>query len=128
MLSVALADSQYLYDENGNRIQKKQLGGDTLYHFELLNQLVKAEYPSYREELFYDKTGNRTRRVADGVEELYRYDMGNRLVSLTRGGVTTPFQYDNAGNLLKDDHAVLVHMHIKNLTNYSNHVVAIANM
>jgi len=86
MLSVALADSQYLYDENGNRIQKKQLGGDTLYHFELLNQLVKAEYPSYREELFYDKTGNRTRRVADGVEELYRYDMRNRLVSLTRAG------------------------------------------
>ena len=59
-------DNQYLYDGNGNRTHKKQLGGETLYHYDPLNQLKKVEYPSYTEELFYDKAGNRTRRISQG--------------------------------------------------------------
>ena len=51
-----------------------QSRGDTLYHYDPLNQLKKVEYPGYTEELFYDKAGNRTRRMAQGVEELYQYD------------------------------------------------------
>ena len=100
-----LAENQYLYDGNGNRTLKRQLGGDTLYHYDPLNQLKKVEYPSYTEELFYDKAGNRTRRIASGVEELYQYDPRNRLTAYTKGGVTTMFQYDHAGNLLADDKA-----------------------
>lgn len=100
-----LAENQYLYDGNGNRTLKRQLGGDTLYHYDPLNQLKKVEYPSYTEELFYDKAGNRTRRIARGVEELYQYDPRNRLTAYTKGGVTTMFQYDHAGNLLADDKA-----------------------
>ena len=100
-----LAENQYLYDGNGNRTLKRQLGGDTLYHYDPLNQLKKVEYPSYTEELFYDKAGNRTRRIASGVEELYQYDPRNRLTAFTKGGVTTMFQYDHAGNLLADDKA-----------------------
>lgn len=100
-----LAENQYLYDGNGNRTLKRQLGGDTLYHYDPLNQLKKVEYPSYTEELFYDKAGNRTRRIAGGVEELYQYDPRNRLTAYTKGGVTTMFQYDHAGNLLADDKA-----------------------
>ena len=100
-----LAENQYLYDSNGNRTLKRQLGGDTLYHYDPLNQLKKVEYPSYTEELFYDKAGNRTRRIASGVEELYQYDPRNRLTAFTKGGVTTMFQYDHAGNLLADDKA-----------------------
>jgi RHS repeat-associated protein len=100
-----LAENQYLYDGNGNRTRKRQLGGDTLYHYDALNQLKKVEYPSYTEELFYDKAGNRIRRLAHGVEELYQYDLRNRLTAYTKGGVTTTFQYDRAGNLLADDHA-----------------------
>ena len=100
-----LAENQYLYDGNGNRTRKRQLGGDTLYHYDALNQLKKVEYPSYTEELFYDKAGNRICRLAHGVEELYQYDPRNRLTAYTKGGVTTTFQYDRAGNLLADDHA-----------------------
>ena len=98
-------DNQYLYDGNGNRTHKKQLGGETLYHYDPLNQLKKVEYPGYTEELFYDKAGNRTRRISQGVEELYQYDPRNRLTAYTQNGVTTMFQYDNAGNLLVDDKA-----------------------
>lgn len=100
-----LAENQYLYDGNGNRTLKRQLGGDTLYQYDPLNQLKKVEYPSYTEELFYDKAGNRTRRIASGMEELYQYDPRNRLTAYTKGGVTTMFQYDHAGNLLADDKA-----------------------
>ena len=100
-----LVDNQYLYDGNGNRTHKKQLGGETLYHYDPLNQVKKVEYPGYTEELFYDKAGNRTRRIAHGVEELYQYDPRNRLTAYTKNGVTTPFRYDNAGNLLVDDKA-----------------------
>ena len=100
-----LADNQYLYDGNGNRTWKKQLGGETLYHYDPLNQVKKVDYPGYTEELFYDKAGNRTKRIARGVEELYQYDPRNRLTAYTKNGVTTPFRYDNAGNLLVDDKA-----------------------
>ena len=100
-----LARNSYTYDGNGNRTLKRQLGGETLYHYDPLNQLNKVEYPSYTEELFYDKAGNRTRRLVAGEEELYRYDPRNRLMAYTKNGVTTMFQYDNAGNLLVDDKA-----------------------
>ena len=103
---AVLADNLYQYDGNGNRTLKRQLGGDTLYHYDPLNQLKKVEYPTCTEELFYDRAGNRIRRIASGVEELYRYDPRNRLTAYTRGNVTTPFQYDEAGNLLADDKAV----------------------
>ena len=71
-----------LYDGNGNRTRKQQLGGETLYHYDPLNQLQKVQYPGYTEELFYDKAGNRTKRIAQGVEELYQYDPRNRLNGL----------------------------------------------
>ena len=100
-----LARNSYTYDGNGNRTLKRQLGGETLYHYDPLNQLNKVEYPSYTEELFYDRAGNRTRRLVAGEEELYRYDPRNRLMAYTKNSVTTMFQYDNAGNLLVDDKA-----------------------
>lgn len=101
-----LVENYYSYDGNGNRLSKQQLGGDTKYTFDALNQLTKVQYPSLTEELFYDKSGNRIRREVDGVEELYHYDPRNRLTQLNRSGVVTPFRYDNAGNLLADDKAL----------------------
>ena len=79
--------------------------GETLYHYDPLNQLQKVQYPGYTEELFYDKAGNRTKRIAQGVEELYQYDPRNRLTAYTKNGATTLFRYDHAGNLLSDDKA-----------------------
>lgn len=103
---AVLADNLYQYDGNGNRTLKRQLGGDTLYRYDPLNQLKKVEYPTCTEELFYDRAGNRIRRIAGGVEELYQYDPRNRLTNYTKGNITTPFQYDEAGNLLADDKAL----------------------
>ena len=67
--------------------------------------LVKAEYPTYGEELFYDRAGNRTRRRSAGVEEVYAYDAGNHLLSYMKEGIKTVYEYDKAGNILKDDKA-----------------------
>ncbi len=101
-----LVDNHYRYDNNGNRIEKRQLGGETtLYGYDALNQLTKVQYPSHTEELHYDSAGNRTRRVSNGMEELYAYDPRNRLTEYTKGGQTTTFTYDSAGNLLSDDKA-----------------------
>ena len=100
-----LADNHYTYDGNGNRLEKQQLSGTTRYAYDALNQLVKAEYPTYGEELSYDRAGNRTRRRSAGVEEAYAYDAGNHLTKLTRNGEDISFQYDRAGNLVKDDKA-----------------------
>ena len=100
-----LADNHYTYDGNGNRLEKQQLSGTTRYAYDALNQLVKAEYPTYGEELFYDRAGNRTRRRTAGVEEAYAYDAGNHLLSHTKDGIKTVYEYDKAGNLLKDDKA-----------------------
>ena len=100
-----LADNHYTYDGNGNRLEKQQLSGTTRYAYDALNQLVKAEYPTYGEEMFYDRAGNCTRRRSAGVEEVYAYDAGNHLTKLTRNGEDISFQYDRAGNLVKDDKA-----------------------
>ena len=79
--NAILANNRYLYDGNGNRTRKQQLGGETLYHYDPLNQLQKVQYPGYTEELFYDKAGNRTRRIAQGLEEFYQYDPCNWLTT-----------------------------------------------
>ena len=100
-----LADNHYTYDHNGNRTEKQQLGGNTRYTYDSLNQLTRVEYPGYTEELYYDRAGNRRRRVSAGVEESYKYDPANHLTEYTKGGVKTTFTYDNAGNLTADDRA-----------------------
>ena len=100
-----LADNHYTYDGNGNRLEKQQLSGTTRYAYDALNQLVKAEYPTYGEEMFYDRAGNCTRRRTAGVEEVYAYDAGNHLLSHTKDGIKTVYEYDKAGNLLNDDRA-----------------------
>lgn len=98
-----LVENYYNYDHNGNRTAKRQIGGVTQYTYDALNQLTKAEYPAYTEQLYYDRAGNRKRRVAKGIEELYQYDEGNRLTEYTKGGIKTKFTYDKVGNLLTDD-------------------------
>ncbi len=40
-----LAHNLYQYDKNGNWTRKHQLGGDTLYYYDPLNQLKQVEYP-----------------------------------------------------------------------------------
>ena len=106
---VVLADNTYAYDRNGNRVEKRGLDGCTAYRYDGRNQLVKAEYPAYTEELFYDRAGNRTKRLSQGMEEIYEYDERNRLrkqsfVNPLDQTVTrvNEFAYDEQGNMLHD--------------------------
>ena len=100
-----IVDNRYIYNGNGDRLEKYQKCGTTKYSYDKMRRLAKVEYPNATEELFYDKTGNRTKRLYNGTEELYQYDKRNRLTAHMKGSVTSQYEYDNAGNLLKDDKA-----------------------
>ena len=100
-----IVDNRYIYNGNGDRLEKYQKCGTTKYSYDNMRRLAKVEYPNATEELFYDKAGNRTKRLYNGTEELYQYDKRNRLTAHTKGSVTSQYEYDNAGNLLKDDKA-----------------------
>ena len=100
-----IVDNRYIYNGNGDRLEKYQKYGTTKYSYDNMRRLAKVEYPNATEELFYDKTGNRTKRLYNGTEELYQYDKRNRLTAHMKGSVTSQYEYDNAGNLLKDDKA-----------------------
>lgn len=104
-----LVDNTYAYDGNGNRTAKRGLWGETQYGYDTKNQLVKAVYPTYSEELFYDKAGNRIKRLANGIEEQYEYDERNRLMKQSfvnpinqNVQKVKEFSYDAQGNLLTD--------------------------
>ncbi len=43
--NTILADNLYQYDRNGDRTYEHQMGGDTLYYYDPLNQLKQVEYP-----------------------------------------------------------------------------------
>ena len=97
-----LAQNTYRYDGNGQRIEKNELAGKTLYTYDSLNRLEQAEYPAYTERFTYDNAGNRLTRTAKDIEEQYIYDINNRLTSQIVNGQVENYRYDNAGNLLQD--------------------------
>ncbi|WP_180364859.1 RHS repeat-associated core domain-containing protein [Selenomonas sp. WCT3] len=97
-----LAQNTYRYDGNGQRIEKNELAGKTLYTYDSLNRLQQAEYPTYTERFSYDQAGNRLSRTAKDIEEQYIYDVNNRLTSQIVNGQVENYRYDNAGNLLQD--------------------------
>ena len=97
-----LAKNTYRYDGNGQRIEKSELAGKTLYTYDSLNRLQQAEYPTYTERFSYDQAGNRLTRTAKDIEEQYIYDVNNRLTSQIVNGQVENYRYDNAGNLLQD--------------------------
>ena len=100
--SKILAQNTYRYDGNGQRIEKNELAGKTLYTYDSLNRLQQAEYPTYTERFSYDQAGNRLTRTAKDIEEQYIYDDNNRLTSQIVNGQVENYRYDNAGNLLQD--------------------------
>ncbi|SDG62180.1 RHS repeat-associated core domain-containing protein, partial [Selenomonas sp. WCT3] len=98
-----LAQNTYRYDGNGQRIEKEELAGKTLYTYDSLNRLQQAEYPKYTERFTYDNAGNRLTRTVKDIEEQYIYDVNNRLTKQTVNGQVETYRYDNAGNLLQDE-------------------------
>ncbi|WP_296771706.1 RHS repeat-associated core domain-containing protein [Selenomonas sp.] len=97
-----LAQNTYRYDGNGQRIEKNELTGKTLYTYDSLNRLQQAGYPTYTERFTYDHAGNRLTRTAKDIEEQYVYDVNNRLTQRSINGQAENYRYDNAGNLLQD--------------------------
>ena len=97
-----LAQNTYRYDGNGQRVEKNELAGKTLYTYDSLNRLAQAEYPTYTERFTYDQSGNRLTRTAKDIEEHYVYDVNNRLTQRMVNGQVEIYRYDNAGNLLQD--------------------------
>ena len=97
-----LAQNTYRYDGNGQRIEKNELTGQTLYTYDSLNRLQQAEYPTDTERFTYDNAGNRLTRTAKDIEEQYIYDINNRLTSQIVNGRVENYRYDDAGNLLQD--------------------------
>ena len=97
-----LAQNTCRYDGNGQRIEKNELTGKTLYTYDSLNRLAQAEYPAYTEQFTYDNAGNRLTRTAKDIEEQYIYDVNNRLTRRTVNGQVKNYQYDRSGNMLSD--------------------------
>ncbi|SDP74376.1 RHS repeat domain-containing protein [Selenomonas ruminantium] len=97
-----LAQNTYRYDGNGQRTEKNELTGKTLYTYDSLNRLAQAEYPTYTERFTYDHAGNRLTRTAKDIEEQYVYDVNNRLMQRSINGQAENYQYDQSGNLLQD--------------------------
>lgn len=86
-----LVENRYRYDGNGNRLEKQQLTGRTLYQYDPLNQLIEVSYQGRTETLFYDHAGKRTERISGGVEEYYSYDKLNHLTDYEKNGIHTEF-------------------------------------
>ncbi|WP_256211280.1 RHS repeat domain-containing protein [Selenomonas ruminantium] len=92
-----LAQNTYRYDGNGQRIEKNELTGQTLYTYDKLNRLQQAEYPTDTERFTYDNAGNRLTRMAKDIEERYIYDVNNRLTSQTVNGRGETYRYNAEG-------------------------------
>ena len=97
-----LLNHSYIYDNNGNQIEKNEAGDITKYNYDSLNRLEKVAYPDFTEVFNYDKAGNRSSRTSKGLITNYTYDVRNRLTQVAEGGNFTDYEYDPQGNLLAE--------------------------
>jgi len=89
-----LAQNTYRYDGNGQRIEKNELTGKTLYTYDTLNRLAWAEYPTYTERFTYDQSGN----LLQDVNNTYEYDDFRKTSKvITKAGKTQINHYDAEG-------------------------------
>ncbi len=97
-----LLNHSYLYNNNGDQIQKIEEGNVTKYTYDSLNRLEKVQYPDYTEGFTYDNAGNRLTKLAKSKFTKYFYDERNRLKRSEEGANITFYNYDNQGNLLSE--------------------------
>ncbi|MFK8100999.1 MAG: RHS repeat-associated core domain-containing protein [Saprospiraceae bacterium] len=93
----AIANYQYEYDGNGNRITTTETDGTVWsYAYDENNQLLSVQKNSVLNQTFsYDGAGNRI--AGNGVN--YLYDAADRLASIS-GGAT--YLFDENGNLIQE--------------------------
>jgi YD repeat-containing protein len=100
---IEILNHSYVYDNNGNQVEKVEDGEVTKYFYDNLNRLSKAVYPSAEEIFTYDLAGNRKTRIIGSVTTRYDYDNRNRLIEKIEGGEQTSYQYDPQGNLIAEN-------------------------
>ncbi|TYQ16962.1 UNVERIFIED_CONTAM: RHS repeat-associated protein [Acetivibrio alkalicellulosi] len=100
---IEILNHSYVYDNNGNQVEKVENGEVTKYFYDNLNRLSKAVYPSAEEVFTYDMAGNRRARTIGSITTSYDYDSRNRLREKIEGGEHTSYQYDAQGNLIAEN-------------------------
>ncbi|OOM17516.1 tRNA nuclease WapA precursor [Clostridium saccharobutylicum] len=106
-----LIDYNYLYDLNGNRLQKVSSKHKNFYSYDSMNRLVDSRYDGRCESFTYDKVGNRlTKTISDmangmivNVVEKYTYNVRNQLKELHNNYGINHFTYDKQGNTIKEE-------------------------
>ena len=98
-----ILNHRYVYDNNGNQVEREENGEITRYIYDKLNRLSKVQYPDAVEEFEYDMAGNRIKRAFNNITTSYDYDRRNRLSEKVEGGIQTSYQYDPQGNLIAEE-------------------------
>ncbi|MCT4597257.1 MAG: DUF6531 domain-containing protein, partial [Vallitalea sp.] len=112
----AINTYNYIYDLNGNIIEKLENQQPTKYQYDELYQLTKVIYPDSTQESYtYDISGNRQRKTlkktildndySPQVKETttrYQYNKLNQLTKTIDNDIITTYNYDDNGNLIKE--------------------------
>lgn len=91
----------YTYTKTGNIASKADLSGMTRYEYDILDRLIKVNYPTGNEFKFdYDLVGNLKRiTYPDGDLVKYNYNANNQVTEIINRFVTTRYSYDKRGNV-----------------------------
>ena len=104
-LFPTIANENFGYDKNGNKIYEDQNGDIRKYTYDGLNRLTGAEIGNVRTEYEFDNYNNISREyeiIGGRVEKKsYYYDNANRLLLEDSANRTVQYEYDNSGNLIK---------------------------
>ena len=98
-----LVDYNYVYDLNGNRLEKVSNKHKNYYSYDSMNRLVDSSYDGRRESFTYDKVGNRLTKTTNDITEQYVYNVKNQLLSIKKENDKNIFTYDKQGNTIKEE-------------------------
>ncbi len=100
---VKLRDSEgnsttYTYDSAGNMLKENKLESETVYNYNLMNQLISKSEKNQRTDYTYDKRGNLTEEKSNDSTKKYEYNSNGKLVTGTNsGGENTNYKYNALG-------------------------------
>ncbi|AGX44480.1 RHS repeat-associated protein [Clostridium saccharobutylicum] len=98
-----LVDYNYVYDLNGNRLQKVSSKHKNFYTYDCMNRLKEASYDGRCEYFTYDKVGNRLTKTTNDITEKYVYNVKNQLKEIHDESGISYFTYDKQGNTIKEE-------------------------
>ncbi|MCB2343328.1 HNH/endonuclease VII fold putative polymorphic toxin, partial [Clostridium estertheticum] len=98
-----LVDYNYVYDLNGNRIEKVSSKHKNNHTYDSMNRLKDSSYDGRQESFTYDKVGNRLSKTTNDITDKYAYNVKNQLKELHQNSGTNHFTYDKQGNTIKEE-------------------------